>query len=1079
MKAISLRLFLFFAAFFLFFYQSFAQKAIPFKAGTNTPYEEREPTLSPDGNTVYFWRRKDPQNTGGAVDQGDIWYTRRSYGDYWYAAKPMGTPFNTIGQEFVWQISPKADTFWVVRSGSLSGGSGAGYMVKESPNFWSKIYPIHIRNFKFFGVYKDFTFSKSRVLILTNQESETYGGSDLYISFPLNDTAWTEPANLGPVINTSYDEDAPFLTPDGKTLYFNSNGHGGEGDHDIWVSYRLDDSWTKWSKPQNLGPPVNSDAYDFDFALSPDGQWGYFASAREGGKGDHDLYRVDFSKCGLDVYPEGDQVVCQNEGVLLESGFKPNPNLKYQWYKDGKKIIGAYDRNYQVTEEGNYFLVRRGGNCLDTSRLQKIRMISPPTASIQVPEESRCVDEAINLKAISPDATSFEWSYNALTIPDSDKAFLKIRRAGIYQVTVSNGSCSATSDPIAIKTFQKPQIFRAKDTLLGQIGPLPRWLWTNKVPKTKKKARLLDLTVDDKGQIFSLVAHQKGGREQLSIKHFSKEGLFFNRFESAVIPGKTHGYLESSPDGGLILADEDRFLVKFRENGEVQWSKERSMDDLRGLTVDPIGNIYVCAEFSDTLRFGQRKFPPFSRGGIFLSKVSSRGEMLWVKTFPMDPLRGNMSNCLEADAQGNIYLMHSFRVAANFREKILRASLAGDNYCVAKFNPEGKLQWATAIPAPKARPRVAAFCVNEMGETTLSANMKIWRLDGQGNISWKNDLVLPKGGKLQRLDMSGSKNEVFYSGFTFAKETFVGQLNRVNSQAIIWKGEKAIIDKGDMPALATDAKGNVYVSGTSKGKRFPGAQFDLTSKSRIFLMKYGLPDGNFQRAPFTLCKGESMTLLTRREPGLKYQWYFNGNAIKGANNYFYTSRKLGTYQVQAVSDLCDKLSGPRQLIACGEDPMKNPVPKVVENKKDNLPPPLPNIQPEIPVISKKEPDFDKTITGKPKKLKGRPVKPQSKMVINSQEAKIYLWDYGTFDNDTVSVNINGEWLVEKFPLTKDKAEFSYTFKKGNNFIILYALNLGKVPPNTASIMVHDGKKAQSLELRSTLKKSGMLKVRVR
>lgn len=1079
MKAISPRFFALVFVLVLFVNVSFAQKAIPFKVGTNTPFEEREPTLSADGNTMYFWRRKDPQNTGGIEDQGDIWYAKRGYGDYWYAAKPLGYPFNTLGQEFVWQVSPNQDTLWVVRSGSLAGGSGAGYMVQESPTFWSKIYPIHIHNFKFFGVYKDFTFSKSRVMILTNQGPESYGGSDLYISFPLNDTAWTEPANLGGVINTGGDEDAPFLTPDGKTLYFNSNGHGGEGDHDIWVSYRLDESWTKWSKPQNLGPPVNSDAYDFDFALSSDGKWGYFASAREGGRGDHDLYRVNFAKCGLDVYPDGDQTVCSNEGVVLEAGFLPGKDIYYQWYKDGKKLEGEEGKQLKVREEGGYFLVRRGGNCIDTSKVRKVRMIAPPIASILIPEDSRCVDEAISLRAMAPDAISFEWSYNGLKIPDSNKAFLKVRRSGTYQVKVSNGNCHAYSKPTEIKTFEKPQIFRGKDTLLGNLGPLPRWLWTNKVPKTKKKTRLLDLTVDEKGQTFALVAHQKGGREQLSIKHFSKEGLFLNRFESALVPGKSQGFLESSSDGTLIMADEDRFLVKFREDGEVLWSKERSMKDIRGLAVDPIGNVYVCAEYSDTLRFGRQVFPPFSRGGIFLAKVSSRGEMRWVKTFPLDPLRGNMGNCLKTDDKGNVYLMHNFRVAANFRAKILRASLAGEDYCVVKFDPDGILKWATALAAPKAQPRVSAFHVNENGETYISANLKLWQLNTDGKVVWKNDLLVPKGATLQKLDMAGSKGEVFFSGFTSSREYFVGQLNRINSQAIIWKGDKAYVDRGDYPALAADQRGNLYVSGSSKGRRFPGAQFDLTSKSKIFLLKYGLPDGNFQRAPFVLCKGESMTLLTRLERGMRYQWYFNGNPIKGANTYYYTTKKLGTYQVQAVSEQCDKLSEPKQLIACDVDPMKNPVPKVVRNPEDKLPEPNLDDKPTHPGVSRIEKDFDKGITGKPKRLKGRPIKPQKGIVVRNTRAKIYLWDYGTFDRDTVSVNINGEWLVQNFPLTKDKAEFEFTFEKGNNYIILYALNLGKVPPNTASIMVDDGVKAQSLELRSTLEKSGMLKVKVR
>ncbi|MCI4671580.1 MAG: hypothetical protein MRZ79_25785 [Bacteroidia bacterium] len=1056
-----------------------AQKAIPFQKGTNTPYEEREPVISPDGKTMYFWRRKDPQNTGGAVDQGDIWFAQRGYNGNWYTAKPMGSPFNTFGQEFIWQISPQADTFWVVRNGGLAGGSGAGYMVKEGPNFWSKIYPIHIHGFKFVGVYKDFSFSKGRVMILTNQGSESYGGTDLYISFPLNDTAWTEPANLGPTINTSYDEDAPFLTPDGKTLYFNSNGHGGEGDHDIWVSYRLDDTWSNWTEPVNLGHPVNSDAYDFDFTLSPDGKWGYFASAREGGFGDHDLYRVNFSKCGLNIFPEGDHTVCSNEGIMLEAGFLPEQNISYQWYKNGKKLDGATERQLEVKEEGEYYLVRRSQFCKDSSEVQRINTVAPPLASILVPADTRCVDDSILLRAMAPDAISYEWIYNGLSIPYSDKAYLKIQRTGKYKVKVFNGSCYSTSEELEINTFDKPEIFRGKDTLLGKLGPLSRWLWTNKVPKSKKKVRLLDVTVDNKGQSFVLVANQKLGREQLSIKQFSREGLFKSKFESVVIPGKTHGYLAASPDGTLILADEDRFLVKFRKDGDVLWSKERSMPDMRGMALDPIGNIYVCAEYSDTLRFGRKNFAPIGRGGIFLAKFSSRGEMLWVKTFGMDPLRGNMGNCLKTDKNGNVYLLHSFRVAANFRKQIVRASLAGDNYCVAKFNPEGELSWASRLTAPKVRPRVSAFHVSEDGLTYVAANNKVWQLDANGKEAWKNDLVIPKGKGLLKLDMSGGKGEVFYAGLTSGKDYFVAQINRIKSQTIIWKGDKAIIDNDDFPALTTDNRASLYAAGNSKGKRFPGAQFDLVSKNRVFLQKYGVPDGNFQRDPYLLCKGESMVLLTNVEKGLRYQWYFNGNPVKGANNYYLEAKKLGTYQVQAVSDQCDKLSDPQLLIACDEDPMKNPVPKVVVTKKNNLPPPTPKDIPPTPPTPQIAKDYGTSISGKPKRLKGRPIKPQDKMEISSEQATIYLWDYGTYDQDTVSVNVNGEWLVEKLPLKKERIAIPYTFKPGNNYIILYALNLGKVPPNTASIMVDDGVRKQTLELRSNLKNSGMLRVRVK
>ncbi len=1041
------------------------QKAIPFDAGINTQYEEREPVISPDGSTMYFWRRKDPRNVGGVKDAGDIWYSRSWSEGRWTPARQLGDPFNTYGQEFIWQISSDEDTLWMVRNARGAGSSGAGYMVREFDDYWSRINPIHIRGFRFKGAYKDFSFSKDRTLILTNEGSESYGGSDLYICFPINDTAWTRPANLGPVINTPGDEDAPFLTADGRTLYFNSNGHGGEGDHDIWVSYRLDESWSNWSRPVNLGPPVNSSAYDFDFTLSPDERYGFWASAREGGRGDHDLYRIDLLKCGLEVYPQGDQLVCENEGITLEAGFLPRQEMKYQWYKDGKVLGGATQRQYKVEEEGRYFLVRKTESCLDTSEVQRIHMEETPQVSIQTPDGVLCVDDSVALRAEAPRAISFQWFFNDLPIPYSDRAVFQARRPGRYRVEVFNGLCYATSEELEIKRFDDPEIYSS----IKHTPSLPRWLWTNKVPGTKKKSRLLDMAVDETGRSYLLLAYQKGGKEQLSIKGFSREGLFSGKFAGPELPKSSAAFMVHNPDGGVIVADEFHFLIKYSDKGEILWNKDRPTRDIRGLAVDPIGNIYVCAEYSDTLQLGAESYPPVGRDGLFLAKVSPRGAILWVKTFSMDPLRGRMGNCLQTDGMGNVYLMHSFRVVANFRDVILRASLAGDDYCVASFTSEGAFRWAQSLVAPKERPRIAAFCTDEKGITHLSANGKIWRLDEEGYERWKSNLLLPKGGRLEKISMSGYGGEAYMAGMTDAGEFFVSNLNRLDRQAIIWKGKKAYTGIEDYPALDIDVGGRVYVGGKSKGKSFPGAQFDQTSKSRIFLIKYGKPDGNFQRDPLVMCGGEKKMLSTREAEGLRYQWYFNGKPIKGATASTFMASKVGTYQVRAASELCDKLSAPRQLSSCDEDPMKNPLLKVVEEKSEDFP----------RTEEEKEPLVSFSLSGKPKRIKGRKIKTQKRFKLSGQKATLYLWDYGAMDRDTVSVNINGEWLVQNFPLKNEKAQFEVEFKPGDNYIILYALNLGGVPPNTASITVDDGRETKTLELNSTLESSGMLKIKVK
>lgn len=120
-----------------------------------------------------------------------------------------------------------------------------------------------------------------------------YGGIDLYSCQLLPNGKWSLPTNLGPTINTEFDEDFPNLSPDGKSLYFSSKGHTSMGGFDIFKT-TWDPIKNKYSIVQNLGYPLNTPEDNMNFRVSESGKHGYISAVRKGGYGDLDIYRVDF-----------------------------------------------------------------------------------------------------------------------------------------------------------------------------------------------------------------------------------------------------------------------------------------------------------------------------------------------------------------------------------------------------------------------------------------------------------------------------------------------------------------------------------------------------------------------------------------------------------------------------------------------------------------------------------------------------------------------------------------------------------------------------------------------------------------
>jgi outer membrane protein OmpA-like peptidoglycan-associated protein len=254
----------------------------------NSFYDDAAPVPTPDGKGLYYFIANHPDNKHGKNGSQDIWYCERdSLFAEWKQRVHLGSPFNNHQFNQVMSVSSGGKTL-LIRGGKGAGDMNGLSILRKSGNSWSSSQELDIKELKemnrgrFFG---GFLSDDEKVLFLYFSEVLHTIKSDLYISFPLGKNKWTQPKRLPKPINTNQDEFGPFLMVDGKTLYFSSGKPGGMGGLDVYRTIRLDDSWEKWSEPENLGEPVNTRGFDAYFSTSEKGEVAFSTRAYKSADG--------------------------------------------------------------------------------------------------------------------------------------------------------------------------------------------------------------------------------------------------------------------------------------------------------------------------------------------------------------------------------------------------------------------------------------------------------------------------------------------------------------------------------------------------------------------------------------------------------------------------------------------------------------------------------------------------------------------------------------------------------------------------------------------------------------------------
>ena len=338
----------------------------------NSDLAELRPTVSADGNLLFFICENHPANTkyNSVPNSQDIWYSRRDSTGKWCTARHPGYPLNTMQYNAVYWISP--DNNRILIRGAFQQGAYMGKGVSMSHigenGKWTEPDMLLIKNYEKYdrGHQSGATMAQDgQTLLLYMTPERGAFENDIYVCFRAGDGTWTEPKSLGKKINLpGSDEMTPYLASDGVTLYFSSNRSGGLGDNDIYKSARLDKSWQKWSDPVNLGSPINTPDWDAFFTLDAGGEYAYLTTNLNT-YGASDIVRVKL----LEKEKPNPVVLVSGNVYNLKTHEPLSASLVYETLPDGVqagnglsnsldgafKMVLPYNKNYSIRASADHF----------------------------------------------------------------------------------------------------------------------------------------------------------------------------------------------------------------------------------------------------------------------------------------------------------------------------------------------------------------------------------------------------------------------------------------------------------------------------------------------------------------------------------------------------------------------------------------------------------------------------------------------------------------------------------------------------------------------------------------------------
>jgi tetratricopeptide (TPR) repeat protein len=261
----------------------------------NSEFPDYYPWITQDEQVLYFTSRRKGGHTTQVESDGlysSDCFVASVLDGKWDKAKNLSNMINTNLDEQIVGINPDGSEL-VIYIDHINELEDL-YATHKKNNGWTKLEKLsdNVNNQKEYSG-SIFNTDDGPVLYFVRNDKTSYGDKDIYTARLLPTGQWGIPQNIGPNINTKYGEEFPWLSTDGKTLYFSSEGHSSMGGYDLFKSI-WDEEKKEWSKPINLGYPLNTADDEKQISILPDNRAGYVSALRKDGMGDLDIYRIKF-----------------------------------------------------------------------------------------------------------------------------------------------------------------------------------------------------------------------------------------------------------------------------------------------------------------------------------------------------------------------------------------------------------------------------------------------------------------------------------------------------------------------------------------------------------------------------------------------------------------------------------------------------------------------------------------------------------------------------------------------------------------------------------------------------------------